>query len=444
MGDNRMLNAMDGPRGPSSMLRGRRSARVKMSSAGEERVSIDTYTSTTTVHTLAGHRPPPPAPPRPGRRPRRLRFMKRDGRFQVVFRDERGSWSPYLLDIYTTLVETRWRLMLLLFSLSYILSWLLFALLYWLMAYAHGDLAPPPDGGGGGPCVANVRSFTAAFLFSMETQATIGYGFRGVTENCPAAVAAVTAQSLLSCLVDTVVIGVVVAKMASARPRALTVGFSRCAVVNLRDGALCLSWRLGDFRGKCVVEGVARAQVVRYVTRPSGAVEVSYRDLELLDRDVVLATPATVVHRLGPGSPLYRWRPEGKGEEVEVLREEEEEVEEVEEGEFELVVSFTYTGDTTGTLHQARTSYAVGDIRWGQRFQDMLRQGPKGLRADYALFNQTSWVPVPRLSAEQLLRGAAPGPTEGPRDPRGGTGKTQRPRGPRPDPGQGVVQEARL
>ena len=120
-----------------------------MSSAGEERVSIDTYTSTTTVHTLAGHRPPPPAPPRPGRRPRRLRFMKRDGRFQVVFRDERGSWSPYLLDIYTTLVETRWRLMLLLFSLSYILSWLLFALLYWLMAYAHGDLAPPPDGGGG-------------------------------------------------------------------------------------------------------------------------------------------------------------------------------------------------------------------------------------------------------------------------------------------------------
>ncbi|CAL8310709.1 unnamed protein product [Arctogadus glacialis] len=393
-----------------------------MSSAGEERVSIDT----------------------------------RDGRFQVVFRDGRGSWSPYLLDLYTTLVETRWRLTLLLFSLAYVLSWLLFALLYWLIGYAHGDLAPPPDGGGGGgPCVANVRSFTAAFLFSVETQATIGYGFRGLTERCPAAVAAVTAQSLLSGLVDTVVIGVAVAKMASARPRALAVGFSRCAVVNLRDGALCLSWRLGDLRGRRVVEGVARAQVVRYVVaRPSGAVEVSYRDLELLDRDVVLAAPATVVHRLGPGSPLHRWRPGGKGEEGEEGEEGEqqeeggEEGEEGgEEGEFELVVSFTYTGDTTGTLHQARTSYAVGDIRWGQRFQEMLRQGPKGLRADYALFNQTSWVPVPRVSAEQLLReGGPPGPAEGPREPpRGGTGKTQRPRrAPRPDPGQGVVQEARL
>ncbi|CAL8288499.1 unnamed protein product [Boreogadus saida] len=393
------------------------------STAREERVSIDTSTSTT-----------------------------RDGGFQVVFRDGRGSWSPYLLDIYTTLVETRWRLMLLLFSLAYVLSWLLFALLYWLIGYAHGDLAPPPDGGdGGGPCVANVRSFTAAFLFSVETQATIGYGFRGVTERCPAAVAAVTAQSLLSGLVDTVVIGVAVAKMASARPRALTVGFSRCAVVNLRDGALCLSWRLGDFRARRVVEGVARAQVVRYAARPSGAVEVSYRDLELLDRHVVLATPATVVHRLGPGSPLYRWRPDGTGEEGEEEGGEEEQEgrgEVGEEGEFELVVSFTYTGDATGTLHQARTSYAVGDIRWGQRFQETLRQGPEGLRADYALFNQTSWVPVPRVSGEQLLGGGggAPGPAEGPREPPGGgAGKTQRPRAPRPDPGQeGVVQEARL
>ena len=228
-------------------------------------------------------------------------------------------------------------------------------------------------------------------------------------------------------------------------------------MVNLRDGALCLSWRLGDFRGNHIVEGVARAQVVRYVTRPSGAVEVSYRDLELQDRDVVLATPATIVHRLGPGSPLYCWYPEDHaGEELreeeeqevkeEVMEElgegvrveEQEEVkEEVEEGDFELVVSFTYTGDTTGMLHQTRTSYAAADIRWGQRFQDMLRPGPKSLRVDYALFNQTSWVPVPRLSAEQLLRGK----TSESQDPRGGSRKRPRPLDPQTT---GVVQEVRL
>ncbi|KAG7248807.1 hypothetical protein CRUP_001019 [Coryphaenoides rupestris] len=225
--------------------------------------------------------------------------MQRDGRFQVILQKGPWDWSPYLMDIYTTLVEIRWRVMLLLFSLSYILSWLLFALLYWLIAFVHGDLLqdldlaadPPPP-----PCVENVRTFTAAFLFSMETQATIGYGFRGMTENCMAAIVA----------------------MASARKRAQTVGFSRCAVVNARDGALCLSWRLGDFRRNHLLEGVARAQLVRYgsaagtgpgTAGPSGAVDVIYRDLELQDRDVVLVTPATVFHRLGPGSPLYHWYP---------------------------------------------------------------------------------------------------------------------------------------
>ncbi|CAL8274791.1 unnamed protein product [Lota lota] len=412
-----------------------------MSSDGEDRISIDTHTPTPTPTPTTAHRPagqPHGHPPPRRRRRRRLRFMQRDGRFQVVFKKGRVNWSPFLLDIYTTLVEAHWRVMLLLFSLSYILSWLLFALLYWLLAYAHGDLGAPPRRA---PCVDNVRGFTSAFLFSVETQATIGYGFRGVTESCTAAVVAVTVQDLLSCVIDTVVIGVAAAKMASASRRALTVGFSRCAVVNLRDGALCLSWRLGDFRGNHIVEGVARAQVVRYVTRPSGALEVSFRDLELQDRDVILATPVTIVHRLSPSSPLYRWRPEHDGK-----RPWEQEEEEVQEEDFELVVSFTYTGDTTGMLHQTRTSYAASDIRWGQRFQDMLSRGEKGCKVDYALFNQTTRVQVPMLSAEEHLRGKPPGQTSGSQDPRGESGTRPRTTDRRTGPGsaQEVIREVRL
>ncbi|KAG7250432.1 hypothetical protein CRUP_023166 [Coryphaenoides rupestris] len=460
-----------------------------MSSEAEERISIEPCPATT-VHTLAGQQQEQqqqqqhgrePAQPRPWSRPwprprhhrrrkrkRRLRFMQRDGRFQVILQKGPWDWSPYLMDIYTTLVEIRWRVMLLLFSLSYILSWLLFALLYWLIAFVHGDLLqdldlaadPPPP-----PCVENVRTFTAAFLFSMETQATIGYGFRGMTENCMAAIVVVTVQDLLSCLIDTVVIGVAVAKMASARKRAQTVGFSRCAVVNARDGALCLSWRLGDFRRNHLLEGVARAQLVRYgsaagtgpgTAGPSGAVDVIYRDLELQDRDVVLVTPATVFHRLGPGSPLYHWYPghnnnnnnnsnnsnnpwEESKEEMEEVEQEEEGVgveveEEVEEDDFELVVSFTYTDDSTGMLHQTRTSYAAEDIRWGQRFRDMVRLGDKCYKVDYALFNQTTWVPVPRLSARDLdLRGGGSGTSPG----RAAEGRTE------PEPPE-VIQEARL
>ncbi|KAM4598257.1 inward rectifier potassium channel 16-like [Polymixia lowei] len=352
-----------------------------MSSEREEQIVIDSCH--TTVHTLAG---------RHGKEGSRLRFMQKDGRFPVVFQKAPGEWSPYFVDIFTTLVEIRWRVMLLVFSLSYILSWLFFGLVYWVIAYVHKDTENLENA----PCVDNVRGFTAAFLFSLETQATIGYGFRGMTENCIVAIIVVTIQDVFSCLIDTIIIGIAVAKMASARKRAQTVGFSNCAVVNLRDGALCLSWRLGDFRGNHILEGTARAQLVRHVKRPSGAVVLSYQDLDLQVRDIILATPATVIHRLEPGSPIYGLGPD------DLLQE-----------DFELVVSFTYTGDSTGMLHQTRTAYSPADIRWGQRFQDMLKLGKKHYKVDYALFNQTTWVEVPLLSAEEYGRGRPTAPTVG-------------------------------
>uniref|UniRef100_A0A3Q1JP68 Potassium inwardly rectifying channel subfamily J member 16 n=1 Tax=Anabas testudineus TaxID=64144 RepID=A0A3Q1JP68_ANATE len=340
-----------------------------MSTERGEQVAIDT--SYTTIHTLGRQN---------GNKGRQLRYMEEDGRFPVVFQKSSGDWIPYLMDIFTTLVEIRWRVMLLIFSLSYILTWLFFGLWYWLIAYVHGDI----DNADNKPCVDNVRGFTGAFMFSVETQATIGYGYRGITENCIVAIILVTVQDIFSCVLDTIVIGIVAAKMASARKRAQTVGFSKSAVVNLRDRVLCLSWRLGDFRGNHILEGVARAQLIHYVKQPRGSIVISYKDLEIQNQDIVLATPATIIHKLKPGSPLYSLGPD------KLLGD-----------NFELVVSFTYTGDSTGILHQTRASYTAGDIRWGQRFQDMLKLGKKHYKVDYALFNETTWVPVPMLSAEQ-------------------------------------------
>ncbi|XP_019950018.1 inward rectifier potassium channel 16-like [Paralichthys olivaceus] len=347
-----------------------------MSTAQGEQVVIDTHY--TTVHTLERQS---------GKESRRLRYMQKDGRFSVVFQKAPGGWCPYLTDFFTTLVEIRWMVMILIFSLSYILSWLFFGLCYWLIAFVHGDV----DDTANEPCVYNVHSFTGAFMFSMETQATIGYGFRGMSENCIIAIILVTVQSVFSCLLDTIVIGAVVAKMASARKRAQTVGFSSCAIVNLRDGVLCLSWRLGDFRGNHILEGVVTAQLVRYVKQQQGSIVMSYQNLEIQNRDVVLATPATIIHKLEPGSPLYSLGPD------DLLGD-----------DFELVVSFTYTGDSTGMLHQTRTSYTPADIRWGQCFKDMFKVGRRHYKVDYALFNVTTWVSVPLVSAEEHDRERLP------------------------------------
>ncbi|KPP78178.1 inward rectifier potassium channel 16-like [Scleropages formosus] len=318
-----------------------------------------------------------------GREGKKPRYMQKDGSCNLTFQRVPGEWKLYVIDIFTTLVEIRWRLMFLTFALSYILSWLFFGLLYWVIALAHGDVKDPSRE----PCVYNVRSFTAAFLFSLETQTTIGYGFRGMAENCAVAIVVVTVQDVLSCFIDVFVIGIAVAKMASARKRAQTVGFSNCAVINLRDNQMCLSWRLGDFRRNHMVEGTVRAQLVRCTEHHSGSASVSYRDLDIQNGNIILATPTTIVHQIDAGSPLY-------GMSLQDLRSD----------DFELVVSFTYTSDTTGILHQTRASYTPAEIRWGQRFQNMLKAKGRCYKVDYALFHLTTAVPVPEVSAEEYDR----------------------------------------
>jgi potassium inwardly-rectifying channel subfamily J, other len=49
------------------------------------------------------------------------------------------------------MVDSQWRWTLLMFFMSFVVSWLFFALLYWLISFTHGDLEPihlPPMQGG--------------------------------------------------------------------------------------------------------------------------------------------------------------------------------------------------------------------------------------------------------------------------------------------------------
>uniref|UniRef100_A0A8C7WYU6 Potassium inwardly rectifying channel subfamily J member 16a n=1 Tax=Oryzias sinensis TaxID=183150 RepID=A0A8C7WYU6_9TELE len=314
---------------------------------------------------------------------KKKRYIRKEGSCNITFRHIPEEWLLFVTDIFTTLVEIKWRIMFLMFTLSYILSWLFFGILFWVIAIAHGDVRDHHND----PCVYEVRSFTAAFLFSLETQTTIGYGFRGMSENCMSAIILVTVQDVISCFIDTFVIGVAVAKMASARKRAQTVGFSNCAVISLRDGYLCLSWRVGDFRRSHLVEGTASAQIVHFTVHPTGKIDVTHEDLVILHRDIVLVTPTTVLHQIEPGSPLYKMT-----------------LEDLRKADFELVVTFTYTDDTTGILHQTRTSYTPDEILWGHLFQEMIRAKRNHYRVDYNLFNQTAKVHLPMLSAEEFER----------------------------------------
>lgn len=47
-----------------------------------------------------------------------------------------------LRDIFTTLIDSKWRWILGVFSCFFLLTWLVFAFLYYTSAWIHGDLNP--------------------------------------------------------------------------------------------------------------------------------------------------------------------------------------------------------------------------------------------------------------------------------------------------------------
>ncbi|KAG7226363.1 hypothetical protein INR49_013774 [Caranx melampygus] len=188
------------------------------------------------------------------RRKCRNRFVKKNGQCNVQFANMDDKSQRYMADIFTTCVDIRWRWMLVVFTLVFVVSWLAFGLAFWVIALLHGDLDNPAGDDNFTPCVLQVNGFVAAFLFSIETQSTIGYGYRCVTEECPVAVFMVVFQSIVGCIIDCFMIGAIMAKMARPKKRAQTLLFSHNAVIAMRDGKLCLMWRVGNLRKSHIVE----------------------------------------------------------------------------------------------------------------------------------------------------------------------------------------------
>lgn len=63
------------------------------------------------------------------------------------------------------------------------------------------------------PCVMQVQTLTGAFLFSLESQTTIGYGFRCITEECPAAIILLILQLVITMVMEIFITGTFLAKV---------------------------------------------------------------------------------------------------------------------------------------------------------------------------------------------------------------------------------------
>lgn len=131
------------------------------------------------------------------------RALYKNGDFNIIRVNISKLRRRYLQDLFTTLVDAQWRWTLLVFCMSFLLSWFAFGVVWYLIAYTHGDLLPENQTNAQwSPCVINMHTFVASFLFSVETQHTTGFGYRMVTEECPEAIAMFCFQSIAGLMIQ--------------------------------------------------------------------------------------------------------------------------------------------------------------------------------------------------------------------------------------------------
>lgn len=217
----------------------------------------DDYQVVTTSSSGSGFNQPPPEKKR-----KRQRFVDKNGRCNVQHGNLGGETSRYLSDLFTTLVDLKWRWNLFIFILTYTVAWLFMASMWWFIAYIRGDLNKAHNEKYT-PCVANVYNFPSAFLFFIETEATIGYGYRYITDKCPEGIILFLFQSILGSIVDAFLIGCMFIKMSQPKKRAETLMFSEHAAISMRDGKLTLMFRVGNLRNSHMVSAQIRCKLLK-------------------------------------------------------------------------------------------------------------------------------------------------------------------------------------
>ncbi|XP_067088603.1 G protein-activated inward rectifier potassium channel 1 [Osmerus mordax] len=319
---------------------------------------------------------------------KRQRFVEKNGRCNVQHGNLGGETSRYISDLFTTLVDLKWRWNLLIFVLTYTIAWLVMASMWWIIAYIRGDINHGHDSTYT-PCVANVYNFPSAFLFFIETEATIGYGYRYITEKCPEGIILFLFQSLLGSIVDAFLIGCMFIKMSQPKKRAETLMFSQDAVISNRDGKLCLMFRVGNLRNSHMVSAQIRCKLIKSRQTPEG----EFLPLDQCELDVgfgtgadqlFLVSPLTICHEITPKSPFFELSQRSLMNE-----------------QFEIVVILEGIVETTGMTCQARTSYTEDEVLWGHRFLPVMSLEEGFFRVDYSQFHNHFEVPTPPHSVKE-------------------------------------------
>ena len=143
------------------------------------------------------------------------RLVTKEGIVDIRYVNMPGLKTRFIRDLFHTLMDARWRYNCLLFTMSFLISWVFFGTVWYIIVYYRNI-----------NCVDKVDSWVTALLFSIETQTTIGYGGRAVTADCPEGVILFTFQTIIGMFINCFVLGLMFGKLAWPKNRGKTILFS--------------------------------------------------------------------------------------------------------------------------------------------------------------------------------------------------------------------------
>ena len=203
-------------------------------------------------------------------------------------------------------------------------------------------------------------------------------------------------QTLVGIMIDAFLLGLTFAKISRPRERSKTVLFSEHAVITLRDGKMCLIFRVGDVRKSQLVEAHIRLQLFRRITTAEGhefpfyqqnlRVCYDWRNYQEDDdrHQLFLLFPQDVIHVIDERSPFYDITPE-----------------KLSQYDFELVFVLDAIVEATGMNTQVKSSCLSHEVLWGYDFRNVAERTQfedGNFWADFSKLDEIYKVDIPRCS----------------------------------------------
>eukprot|EP00798_Chlamydomonas_sp_ICE-L_P020355 gene20355-27120_t len=153
----------------------------------------------------------------------------------------------FFADPFHTLLNMPWGRFVLLFFTTYMLEFLVFAVVF----YLQGD-----------NCIIGMEKFSHALWMSSRTASTLGFDFIAPNPECSFTNVCVMVEVISASLINFIMLGLVFARFSAPFKRASTVRFSKNAVIHRHSsGYWCISMRVANLRKHQILQPSVRMVV---------------------------------------------------------------------------------------------------------------------------------------------------------------------------------------